>query len=291
MQWRWMAAALALAVAACGPKLDGLEKGETGKAAEVRDGDTFVMDGGLVVHLAGVEAPSRDAPRAAEARAALERLVGQRDVQLAYGGEKRARDAAVAQVFARSEGGRWIWVQQAMLLSGDARVHTRANQTARLAEMRAAEAGARKARRGLWAEATYAVKPAAALARDPEATAADPVCAAERQARETARVEAAAATTEERPRPPRRARSFEIVEGRVTNVAERERAVFLNFGDDIARNFGVMLPNDALAGWPGGVEAVKALEGKRVRVRGDVPRCGKPLMRVDHAQQLEVMGE
>lgn len=310
---------VALALAACGPKLDGLEKGEAGKAAEVRDGDTFVLSDGLVVHLAGVEAPRGEQPRAKEARAALEKLVAHRQVQLAYGGEKRSRDAALAQTFAKTEGGRWVWVQEAMLLSGDARVHTRRDNTARLAELRAAEAAARAGKRGLWADAAYAVRTAEQLARSEEDVAADPVCVAERATLEAARAERLkqkardpdeneaaarsiraeardAATTDDTARPdaprrPRRARDFHIVEGLVTGVAERERAVFVNFGDDISRDFGVMVPKDALDAWPGGLEAVTALEGQRLRVRGEVNRCGKPLMRVDHAAQMEVLGE
>lgn len=294
---------VAAALAACGPKLDGLEKGETGKAVEVRDGDTLVMADGLVVHLAGVEAPRGDQPRAKEARAALEKLVVHRDVQLAYGGQKRVREAAVAHVFARTEGGRWVWVQQALLLAGDTRVHTRRENVARLAEMRTAEEAARKVRRGLWGDPYFAVKPASALAKGEADIAADPACVAEREtlaAARTAREGAPKAATAvqtmdgegkapERPRRPRRARDFEIVEGRIVSVAERERAVFLNFGTDITRDFGVMAAGETLEAWPGGVAALKALEGKSVRVRGDVARCGKPLMRVDHAEQIEVL--
>jgi endonuclease YncB( thermonuclease family) len=302
---------LALALAACGPKMDGLAKGEAGKAGEVRDGDTFVLAPDLVVHLAGIEAPRGDAPHARESRAALERLVAHRSVQLAYGGEKRARDAAVAQVFAKTAGGRWVWVQEALLLSGEARVHTRANNVARLAEMRAAEAAARAGKRGLWADPAYAVRTADQMARDEATTAADPFCIAEREALDAARAAqkqrdsdekdaaraipataqggASAEPAADAPRRPRRAREFMIVDGRVANVADRERAVFLNFGDDISRDFGVMAPKDALSNWPGGLDALKALEGARVRVRGEVPRCGKPLMRVDHAAQIEAL--
>ena len=296
------ALAMATLVVACGPKLDGLEKGEKAKATEARDGDTFEVAGGLVVHLAGVEAPRGDQPRAKEARAALERLVAHRNVQLAYGGQKRVRDAAVAQVFAQTEGGRWVWVQQAMLLSGDARVHTRRDNIARLDQLRAAEAAARTAKRGLWADPFFAVHTAEDLARGDEETAALPACIAEHAAFETAkaapREEKAApkAAVEkddagaDQPRRPRRQRDFQIVEGQITSVADRERAVFLNFGDDIGRDFGVLVPKDALESWPGGLPALTALAGKSVRVRGEVPRCGKPLMRVDHAQQLEMVG-
>lgn len=299
----------ALALAACGPKIEDLEKGEAGKGSEVRDGDTFVMDGGLVVHLAGVEAPRGDEPFAKEARGALERLVVHRKVQLAYGGEKRARDAAIAHVYVQTEGGRWVWAQQALLLEGDVRVHTRRDNTARLSELTAAEDAARAGKRGLWADASYAIRKSADVARSLDEVKADPACAAEVADFEARRAERAAnrakggdakaraaappvaetkdeASGEDAPRRPRRQRDFIVVEGQVTNVADRERAVFLNFGDNIDRDFGVMIGKDTLANFPGGLDALTALEGKSVRVRGYVPRCARPLMRIDHGAQL-----
>lgn len=308
----WIVAAV-LALTACGPKIEDLEKGEKGVAAEVRDGDTFVMDSGLVVHLAGVEAPGGDQPFAKEARVALERLVAHRKVQLAYGGAKRARDAALAQVFVQTEGGRWVWAQQALLLEGAARVHTRRDNTARLADMSAAEDAARAGKHGLWADAAYAIRKPADMARSIDDVKADPACAAEvadfeaRRAERAARARSGEATAKDAPRPPaasaiegpretgtsedgprrpRRARDFLVVEGQITTVADRERAVFLNFGDDIDRDFGVMIGKDNIANFPGGLEALSALKGKTVRVRGYVPRCAKPLMRIDHAAQL-----
>jgi endonuclease YncB( thermonuclease family) len=299
-----------VALAACGPKIEDLEKGEKGAATEVRDGDTFVMDSGLVVHLAGIEAPGFEQPLSKDARGALERLVVHRKVQLAYGGEKRARESALAQVYVQTEGGRWVWAQQALLLEGYARVHTRRDNTARLDELTAAENAARAAKRGVWADPFYAVRSPAQLARSADDVKADPACAAElaqiaerREARkktdtaskdvapvappEAAKADESGATDE--PRRPRRRRDLTIVEGQITSVADRERAVFLNFGDDIARDFGVMIGKDNLANFPGGIEALTALQGKTVRVRGTVPRCAKPLMRIDHAAALVIV--
>jgi endonuclease YncB( thermonuclease family) len=203
----WAGLVIVAALAACGPKIEDLEKGEKGVAAEVRDGDTFVMDSGLVVHLAGVEAPGGDQPMAKDSRAALERLVAHRKVQLAYGGEKRAREAALAQVYVQTEGGRWVWAQQALLLEGGVRVHTRRDNTARLAELTAAEDAARAGKRGLWADAFYAVRAPAQLARSAEETAADPACATEIAERQAARAERIAAQktepkAEKAPTPP-----------------------------------------------------------------------------------------
>lgn len=310
--WRGLAATLVLgaAIASCGPKIEDLEKGEKGTATEVRDGDTFVMDSGLVVHLAGIEAPGYEQPLSKEARGALERLVVHRKVQIAYGGEKRARDAALAQVYVQTEGGRWVWAQQALLLEGHARVHTRRDNTARLVELTAAEDAARASKRGLWADPFYAVRTPAQIARSADDIKADPSCAAElaqiaerREARKKAAEErrsstpattAPSAPTAEKqedaaadePRRQRRRRDLTVVEGQITSVADRERAVFLNFGDDISRDFGVMITKDNLANFPGGLEALTALQGKTVRVRGTVPRCAKPLMRIDHGAAL-----
>lgn len=279
----------ALWLTACGPDLKGLEKGEAGEVARIRDGDTLELKSGLVVHLAELEAPRRDQPGAADARAALERLAMGRSVQLAYGGRKRAREAAIAHVYAKSEGGRSIWLQQALLLEGRARVHTRVDNIARADELLAAEAAARAAKRGLWAEAAYAVKKPETLIRTPEEIAADPACAAPPPEAAPAPANAEEGDGErERPRRPRR-RTFELVEGRVVNVAERERAVFLNFGGDPTRDFAVVVDKEDVATWPGGLAAIKGLQGKKARVRGYVPLCGKPIMRMDHAAQWEAL--
>jgi endonuclease YncB( thermonuclease family) len=283
----------ALALAGCGPDLKGLEKGETGEVARVRDGDTLELKSGLVVHLAELEAPRRDQPGAADARAALERLAVGLKVQLAYGGRKRAREAAIAHVFAKSEGGRQIWLQQAMLLEGRARVHTRADNVARADELLTAEAAARGAKRGLWADPAYAVKKPEALIRTPEEIEADPVCAKpppepqQSSAPPAANANAEGAPRERRRRPSRR--SFELVEGRVVNVAERERAVFLNFGSDVSKDFAVLVDKEDIEAWPGGLAAIKGLQGKKARVRGYVPLRGKPLMRMDHAALWEAL--
>lgn len=191
-------------------------------------------------------------------------------------------------------------MQQALLLSGDVRVHTRRDNIARLDEMRAAEAEARKARKGLWALPQFAVRKAADVARSEADIAADPACAEELAThaetdKPTAGVEKAALekdsakSADDRPQRPRRKREFLIVEGRVTDIAARERAVFLNFGADISRDFAVLVPKEAADAWPGGAGALDALKGRSVRVRGDTPRCARPLMRIDHAAQIEVL--
>jgi endonuclease YncB( thermonuclease family) len=74
----------ALAVlAACGPQIGALQKGEQGQVARVFTGDTLQLQSGLRVFLAEIDAPRGDDPYAAQARAELESLALHRTVLLA----------------------------------------------------------------------------------------------------------------------------------------------------------------------------------------------------------------
>jgi micrococcal nuclease len=178
--------AVCAALAGCGgPGPDQLAAGPKGVVAEVRNGDSVVLRGGQVVRLAGIEAPKGAAPFAGEAREALSRLVLGQEVQLMFGG---ARQDAYGRTLAHvklSRGNRWV--EQVLLLAGDARVHTYPDNRALGRVMLDAEARARQARRGLWALGDYQV-------RLPDEAAARPF-------------------------------GFQVVEGRVTVAAEERGGV------------------------------------------------------------------
>lgn len=149
---------LCLVLAACrpAPKLDQLAGGESGRVTDVRSGDLLVLDTGLVVRLAGLETPRREEPGYEAARAALQSLAAGRQVTLFYGGAKRdAYGRALAHV--RRADGR-LWLQGAMLKAGHARVRTWSDNRALARPMLDAEARARQAGRGLWADPVYAVR-------------------------------------------------------------------------------------------------------------------------------------
>ena len=149
-----LAAAVALAGCSQAPGLERLAAGETGRVAEVRSGDSLVLDSGLVVRLAGVEAPWGREPYADEARAALQKLAGGRTVRLLYGGARRNRyGSALAQV--RIVGGPWL--ERELLRAGAARARTWADNRAMAGVMLEAEAYARNRRLGLWALPAYRV--------------------------------------------------------------------------------------------------------------------------------------
>lgn len=245
---------IALGLAACGPQAKDLTLGERGRVARVLDGDTLELETGLRVHLVSLQAP-RDPPWGDRARAALERLALQRQVELHYGGlarlpqnDRYPKEAALAHLFVRTEGGRWIWAQQALLREGLAWVHSRKDNLARIPRMLQEEAKARQAGLGLWGEKRYAVR---------------------------------------RADQPIEAGAFAVVEGVVRTIEEREDRLYLNFGEDYRTDFTILIEAGDLPGFMG--MDPRSLSERRVRVRGYVSERGGPLMRIDHAAQIELL--
>ena len=148
---------LALLVAGCGgPDLDRLGGGERGRVALVRSGHTLVLEDGLVVRLAGIEAPAPGEPYGSQARRRLEAVALGKDVRLLYGGARRdGYDRALAHVRVVSNR---RWIQGEMLKAGAARVRTWPDNRALAREMLRLEAEARRDGRGLWKAAAYRVR-------------------------------------------------------------------------------------------------------------------------------------
>ena len=150
-----LCAATVLAGCSGSGALDRLTRGETGRVTDVKAGDAFTLDTGLVVRLADVEAPHGTAAGAAEARDALAKLVQGQPVQLYYGGARRDRyDRAIAQVKVIHGG---MWVEKALLDAGRVRVHTWPDNVALAHDLLVFEAKARIANKGLWALPDYRV--------------------------------------------------------------------------------------------------------------------------------------
>jgi len=269
-------AAVALSVlAACGPQLGSLEKGETGRVVRAHNGDTLELDSGLRVFLAEIDAPRGEAPYAAQAQGELEALALHREVQLAYGGTRRwigrpregqttAPEAALAHVFVKSEGGRWFWLQHELVARGAAYVRPRRDNHARTEELMALEAQARSAERGLWRQRAYRPLNVRAAAR--AALEANANCM-------------------------RGDAPYRIIEGRVREARAFDRRASLEMEDANAEApFALVLFGENFTAWDGAPLA--SLTGAKVRARGPLGVYrDQPQLCLEHSSQLEVLGD
>ncbi|HHY48929.1 MAG TPA: thermonuclease family protein [Alphaproteobacteria bacterium] len=246
-----------LAAGAC----EGLAGGPRGVVTAVTDGDTVILDSGLIVRLIGMQAPKLPLgragfepwPLAQEAKAALEALVLGKPVELRYGGERLDRHGrALGHLFVSGESE--LWVQQRMVADGFARVYSFPDNRACLAELFAAESGARAMRLGIWADPYYTVR----RADRPEALAA-------------------------------LAGRYELIEGRVLLADRVGNRVFLNFGRHWKEDFTAVIDSAALRMFAALGLDPAALDGALVRVRGWLDLDDGPRIEVTHPEQLEVL--
>jgi micrococcal nuclease len=271
---RALAALALLLLAACGPQIGELERGEKERVVRAYAGDTLELEGGTRVFLAEIDAPRGDAPYAAQSQGELEALAVHRDVLLAYGGERRwvgrpregeeaPREAAIAHVFVKSEGGRWFWLQHELVSRGAAYVRARPNNHARAAELLELEANARAAERGMWGQRAY--KPLTVRAAATAATEANANCL-------------------------RGDAPYRIVEGRVADARTFDRRASLRMEGASEPPFSLVTFGENFAAWDGAPLA--SLTGARVRARGPLGVYrGEPQLCLEHSSQLEVLAD
>lgn len=261
-----------LLLAACGPQIGDLERGEEGRVARVFAGDTLLLEDGTRVFLAEIDAPNGEAPYAAQSQGELEALARHREVLLAYGGERRwvgrpregeeaPREAAIAHVYVKSEGGRWFWLQHELVARGAAYVRARPTNHARATELLQLETRAREAERGMWAQRAY--RPLTIRAAATAATEADANCL-------------------------RGDAPFRIVEGRVAEARlfDRRASLLMEGADETP--FSLVLFGDSFEAWDGADLAT--LTGARIRARGPLGVYrDQPQLCLEHSSQLEVL--
>ena len=118
----------------------GLVDGGSAEVASVVDGDTIVLKDGSQVRLVGIQAPKLPLgrpnfpawPMAEDSKAALERLVNGKSVDMRYGGARRDRHGRhLAQLYTQDG----TWVQGALLAGGFARVYSFPDNRAVVGEM------------------------------------------------------------------------------------------------------------------------------------------------------------
>jgi micrococcal nuclease len=253
------AGALACIAAAHAAELpDGLVADGQARVVEIVDGDTVVLDDGSEVRLVGLQAPKlalgrpdfEDWPLADEARVALEEMLLDRDVTLAYGGRRIDRHGRRLAHLFLADG---TWVQAAVLSDGMARVYSFSDNRAAVEELLELEIAARAAGHGIWADPWYAVRRIDGLEREID--------------------------------------SFQLVEGRVLDVARVKNRAYLNFGTDWKTDFTLVLDEDALRLFDDDGVAVETFEGRRIRVRGWLESFNGPMIEITHPEQIEVIQE
>ena len=247
------AAATILATAASAAAAEGciFEAQGEGQVTAVTDGRSFRLQDGREIRLAGIEPAFPEQPAAARREALTAMLMG-REVRLR--GEDDAPDRYGRQTA-------FVWLlptetmaQAELLTKGEALVSPDVANRECAAMLFAAEAAARDAKRGIWAEPS-AIK----------------------NAQSTGAILAGIGR-------------FALVEGKVLSVRQAGATTYLNFGQNWTRDFAVTIPRRALANFEAAGLVPKSLEGKRIRVRGVVEARSGPRIEVLQMGQIELLG-
>ena len=225
---------------------------QPGGAAELRaviDGGTLALADGRVLRLVGIEAP--DPARRAEHDLAARATAALEKLVARKPLELRYAGNGIdrnGHVLAELfAGGRWV--QRELVRRGLARVRGAADNRAGLAALLAVEQTARAARRGIWRLRAFAVRDAADAARD--------------------------------------AGTWQIVEGKVVDVALVEGGAYVNFGPDWRTAFSLHIGRDALKLMRDSGVDPQSLKGARLRVRGFIDGTRRPTIEVSFPEQIE----
>lgn len=241
-----------------------LKPGPSGTVTEIKDAATLILDDKMEIRLIAVLPPRRahrkssgtfsSSLMAAKSTSALAKLVLGQTVDLAYDGLRRDRyGRSLAHLYVRRHDER-IWVQRHLVEGGFARVASYRNNRSCIRLLQVHERAARDARRGLWSVSRYQVMRAWRYSNIL-----------------------------------RRVRTFQLVEGTVRKVGEARGRIFLNFGDDWKSDFTVSIARRNRKLFRKTQFDLKALEGKRIRVRGWIERWNGPMIKVTHPEQIEIL--
>jgi endonuclease YncB( thermonuclease family) len=224
-------------------------QGESVVSAVV-DARTLRLEDGREVRLAGVEVVAGEPEDRKPALTALIGrhviLRGERDDPDRYG-----RQSVFLYYLEPSAGS----VQLDLLARGEAIASADVADKSCATELAAAEAAARQARRGTWAN-SFVVK-----------NVEDPADILSRAGR------------------------FAVVEGRVVSVRQAGGTVYVNFGRRWTRDFAATISRRVVPYLEAAGITPSSLANRRVRVRGWVERRGGPRINVLRVGQIEVIGD
>jgi len=216
------------------------------EVARVVDGATLLLKDERVLRLVDIDVPPRGA-FAAQAKEALAALIDGQALSVKFAGNATDRQGRMlAELYAGD-----LWVQGELLRRGFTRVAGTADNRVGLPEMLAIERQARRYRRGLWADAAYAIVPAAEAGRH--------------------------------------AGSFALVTGTVARVVNTSSGMLLVFGAD--QHSGLVLtlaPDVVKLSRALGLDPA-ALAGKAVLTRGYIDGTRRPTIAIAFPEQIETL--
>jgi endonuclease YncB( thermonuclease family) len=220
-----------------------------GRVAEILDARSFRLQDGREVRLAGIEPVVAEK---ANRTSALSAIVAGRDVTLR--GEDDTPDRYGRQPAFVFLAGSETSVQGLLLAQGEALVSSTVTNKDCALHLTAAEAAARQAKQGTWA---------------------DP--AAIKNAESSGDILAGIGR-------------FMLVEGKVLSVRQAGATTYLNFGRNWTRDFAVTISRRMIPAVEAAGIVLKSLENRRIRVRGWVEARGGPRIEVLRVGQIELLG-
>jgi micrococcal nuclease len=243
-----------------------VERGETRAVAQVRDGETLRLDDGRTLRLIGALAPRAgdvgatpgNWPPENESRDALAKLVEGRTITLWHDATRLDRYGLMLAQATIGTGSDAVWLQGALVSRGLARAYSRPGMDACTEALVRLEQPARDSGLGLWSNAAYRV-------RDAE------------DGDELARATGA----------------FHVVSGAVNRVSRGQGAMYVSLAPrgrrDGSYSFAAVVPARGAALI--GAAEPRALQGRRVIVRGWIEQRRGPVIVIDGKGQFEVVGE
>jgi endonuclease YncB( thermonuclease family) len=231
----------------------GADAMPAGRVNRVTDGRSFVLDDGREIRLASLAAPPSEASAAGPAaRAALAAMLTGETVVLRSATAAPDRyGRAAAYAFTAGEP-QPRSVVHAMLAAGHARLGAEPGDTACMAELLSQERRARIAKLGLWSDPRYGILAAGDL---------------------TGLVAGQG--------------HFAIVEGKVLSVRESGGTIYVNFGRRWSQALTVTISKRHERIFSGAGREPKALENRRLRVRGWIEVRNGPRIEASRPEQIE----
>ena len=235
-----------------------LTRDTTAKATEIVDGDTLFVDNGTQIRLVGIQAPKLPLGRKSFKSWPLAEDAKNELAELSKGrmltlSYGGARRDRYGRALAHLHDETGVWIQGELLRRGLARVYSFRDNRNCIGEMLALEREARQARRGIWRLGYYAIRSLDEASRH--------------------------------------VGSFQLVEGRVREVATVKKRTYLNFGENWRTDFTISIsPRDRRQFLKAGIDPA-SFRGRRIRVRGWLKSYNGPMIEVTHPEQIETLDE